>query len=169
MDALASEATQGLRPGASAEELDRAVEEALSCPCVDDLKDGPCGKSFVAAFSCFIRSTADEKGTDCMEAFGAMQQCLLKHPEAFADFVRSKSESDAEHDAAGEAGGACSARAGHALHLLSASRLQSDQSVCQQIQRYSPDERETGGRGLIPGVTNALGFTEANRPAISQT
>ena len=107
------------------------MEEALSCPCVDDLKNGPCGKSFVAAFGCFIRSTADEKarrcaallvcsmcllarphlhcaccsqGTDCMEAFGAMQQCLLKHPEAFADFVRSKSESDAEHDAAGEAG-----------------------------------------------------------------
>ncbi len=44
------------------------------------------------------------QGTDCMEAFGAMQQCLLRHPEAFADFVRSKSESDAEHDAAGEAG-----------------------------------------------------------------
>lgn len=111
------------------QELDRAVEEALSCPCVDDMKDGPCGKSFVAAFSCFIRSTADEKawftpcylaissdrvalvnshfrlqGTDCMESFGAMQQCLLKHPEAFADFVSSKSESDAEHDAAGVAG-----------------------------------------------------------------
>jgi len=108
--------------------LDRAVEEALSCPCVADLKDGPCGKSFVAAFGCFIRSTADEKvrapaaadgracgplcagrrvraqGTDCMEAFAAMQQCLLKHPEAFADFVASKSESDAEHDAAGEVG-----------------------------------------------------------------
>ncbi len=43
------------------QELDRAVEEALSCPCVADLKDGPCGKSFVAAFGCFIRSTADEK------------------------------------------------------------------------------------------------------------
>ena len=37
------------------------MEEALSCPCVADLKDGPCGKSFVAAFGCFIRSTADEK------------------------------------------------------------------------------------------------------------
>jgi len=44
------------------------------------------------------------QGTDCMEAFAAMQQCLLKHPEAFADFVASKSESDAEHDAAGEVG-----------------------------------------------------------------
>ena len=41
------------------------MEEALSCPCVDDLKSGPCGKSFVAAFSCFIRSTADEKARRC--------------------------------------------------------------------------------------------------------
>lgn len=43
------------------QELNQKVEEALACPCLDDLKDGPCGPSFVAAFSCFLKSTASEK------------------------------------------------------------------------------------------------------------
>ena len=63
-----------------AQELDRAVEEALSCPCVDDLKNGPCGKSFVAAFGCFIRSTADEKARRCAVLL-ACSMCLLARPQ----------------------------------------------------------------------------------------
>ena len=38
------------------DEVKRKIDEALACTCVDDLKDGPCGDSFVEAFSCFIRS-----------------------------------------------------------------------------------------------------------------
>ena len=43
------------------QELNQKIEEALACPCLDDLKEGPCGKSFVAAFSCFLKSQASEK------------------------------------------------------------------------------------------------------------
>ena len=43
------------------QDLDQKVEQALACPCLDDLKEGPCGPSFVAAFSCFLKSRADEK------------------------------------------------------------------------------------------------------------
>ena len=43
------------------QELNQKVEEALACPCLDDLKEGPCGQSFVAAFSCFLKSQASEK------------------------------------------------------------------------------------------------------------
>ena len=44
-----------------AQELNQKVEQALACPCLDDLKEGPCGPSFVAAFSCFLKSRANEK------------------------------------------------------------------------------------------------------------
>lgn len=43
------------------QELNQKVEDALACPCLDDLKEGPCGKSFIAAFSCFLKSQATEK------------------------------------------------------------------------------------------------------------
>ena len=41
--------------------IDEQVAEALACPCVDDLRSGPCGKSFEAAFSCFLRHQAKHK------------------------------------------------------------------------------------------------------------
>jgi hypothetical protein len=41
--------------------IDVKVQKALDCPCVADLKNGPCGGPFVDAFSCFLRSTEEEK------------------------------------------------------------------------------------------------------------
>ena len=41
--------------------IDVKVQKALDCPCVADLKTGPCGSGFVDAFSCFLRSTEVEK------------------------------------------------------------------------------------------------------------
>lgn len=90
MEALAAEATRDMGAATTPEELNQKVEEALACPCLDDLKDGPCGPSFVAAFSCFLKSTASEKGTDCVASFQAMQQCMVKHPQAFAEYVQAK-------------------------------------------------------------------------------
>ena len=43
------------------QELDRQVQEALSCPCVDDIKSGPCGTSFVNAFSCYMKCQARQQ------------------------------------------------------------------------------------------------------------
>ena len=43
------------------QELHRKAEEALACPCVADLKAGPCGNSFVQAFTCFLTSTEDQQ------------------------------------------------------------------------------------------------------------
>lgn len=37
------------------------VDEALNCPCVSDLKEGPCGLTFVKAFSCFIENQNSQK------------------------------------------------------------------------------------------------------------
>ena len=35
------------------------------------------------------------QGSDCLKSFGAMQDCMKKHPEAFAEFINSKEEFDA--------------------------------------------------------------------------
>jgi len=34
------------------------------------------GEDFKAAFSCFVYSTADPKGVDCIDKFKAMQTCF---------------------------------------------------------------------------------------------
>jgi intermembrane space import and assembly protein 40 len=41
--------------------IQQQIDEALACPCVEDLRSGPCGKSFEAAFSCFLRHQAKHK------------------------------------------------------------------------------------------------------------
>jgi len=111
-EATARSASASAAPPAGNESaaLDRRVEEALACPCVADLRDGPCGPSFVNAFSCFLRAQAgppDPAGVAapaCLPAFKALQACMVRHPEAFTDFVQSKDKSDALFDAAAGAG-----------------------------------------------------------------
>lgn len=39
------------------------------CPCLGGMAHGPCGEQFRGAFSCFVFSTADPKGMDCIENF----------------------------------------------------------------------------------------------------
>lgn len=56
------------------------VEEALSCPCVSDLKSGPCGTAFVAAFRCFHLSREVPKRGVCQQANEAFGQCLCQNP-----------------------------------------------------------------------------------------
>lgn len=53
------------------------------CPCLGGMAYGPCGTEFRAAFSCFHYSTAEQKGSDCLEPFMAMQECFRKYPEIF--------------------------------------------------------------------------------------
>ncbi|EIE23355.1 hypothetical protein COCSUDRAFT_62894 [Coccomyxa subellipsoidea C-169] len=88
--------------------IDEQIAEALACPCVDDLRSGPCGKSFEAAFSCFLRHQAkhkdDEVDMDCLGQFEAMQQCMVQHPQAFAEFKHFQTSGEADRMAR-DAGG----------------------------------------------------------------
>ena len=34
------------------------------------------------------------QGTDCVDSFQAMQQCMVKHPQAFAEYVQMPGEND---------------------------------------------------------------------------
>ncbi|CAK7204690.1 Oxidoreductase [Sporothrix eucalyptigena] len=53
------------------------------CPCLGGMADGPCGEDFKAAFSCFVYSTEEPKGMDCIEKFQHMQDCFRKYPEIY--------------------------------------------------------------------------------------
>jgi hypothetical protein len=54
--------------------IEMKVQKALDCPCVADLKNGPCGGQFVDAFSCFLRSTEEEKVAFLFFYFSASNQ-----------------------------------------------------------------------------------------------
>lgn len=58
------------------------------CPCLGGMADGPCGEEFKAAFSCFVYSSAEPKGVDCVEKFQAMQNCFREHPDVYAEQLR---------------------------------------------------------------------------------
>jgi len=44
---------------------------------------GPCGEEFKAAFSCFVYSTDEPKGMDCIEKFKGMQDCFRQYPDVY--------------------------------------------------------------------------------------
>jgi mitochondrial intermembrane space import and assembly protein 40 len=71
--------------GAEIGSIDAKVQKSLDCPCVADLKNGPCGGGpFVDAFSCFLKSTKEEKGSDCVKPIITLQECIKENPEAFS-------------------------------------------------------------------------------------
>ncbi|KAL1869215.1 Oxidoreductase [Paecilomyces lecythidis] len=53
------------------------------CPCLGGMAHGPCGEEFKAAFSCFVYSTEEPKGMDCIEKFKGMQDCFRQHPDVY--------------------------------------------------------------------------------------
>jgi len=75
------------------EALDRRIAEALDCPCVEDLKSGPCGELFVSTFTCYQKSRAEPKGCDCLDVSLAFADCLRKHPEVLEDVVQAEKTS----------------------------------------------------------------------------
>ena len=54
-----------------------------NCPCLGGMATGPCGPEFREAFSCFHYSTEEPKGSDCFEAFKAMQDCMGQYPSLY--------------------------------------------------------------------------------------
>ncbi|KAI4621892.1 hypothetical protein J4E80_004266 [Alternaria sp. BMP 0032] len=64
------------------------------CPCLGGMAHGPCGEQFKAAFSCFVYSTEEPKGMDCIDKFKDMQNCFREYPEVYG----SELDSDADDD-----------------------------------------------------------------------
>lgn len=47
------------------------------------MASGPCGTDFKDAFSCFHYSTEELKGSECLEQFRAMQECMQRYPDLY--------------------------------------------------------------------------------------
>ncbi|KAG3295169.1 coiled-coil-helix-coiled-coil-helix domain containing 4 [Ictidomys tridecemlineatus] len=69
-----------------------------NCPCLGGMASGPCGEQFKSAFSCFHYSTQDIKGSDCVDQFRAMQECMQKYPDLYP---QDEEEEEEEEKAAG--------------------------------------------------------------------
>ncbi len=54
-----------------------------NCPCLGGMASGPCGVEFRYAFSCFHYSEADPKGSDCIDNFRTMQECMVSYPDLY--------------------------------------------------------------------------------------
>lgn len=54
-----------------------------NCPCLGGMASGPCGSEFKDAFSCFHYSKEEVKGSECLEQFRAMQECMQRYPELY--------------------------------------------------------------------------------------
>lgn len=62
---------------------------------------GPCGEEFRTAFSCFVYSTEEPKGINCVEKFQGMQECFKLHPDIYAgEFEDGDEVPEAEMDEA---------------------------------------------------------------------
>lgn len=53
------------------------------CPCLQSALAPPCGEFFREAFSCFVASKTEPKGSDCLDKFSSMQDCFRAHPEVY--------------------------------------------------------------------------------------
>ncbi|XP_010879879.1 coiled-coil-helix-coiled-coil-helix domain containing 4b [Esox lucius] len=56
-----------------------------NCPCLGGMASGPCGASFKEAFSCFHYSKEEVKGSECLEQFRGMQECMQRYPELYPE------------------------------------------------------------------------------------
>ena len=66
-----------------------------------DLREGPCGSTFVEAFSCYIRSEPTdglEKGMDCLDQFRNFQECLKRNPDHVEKIMSDAEEIVADED-----------------------------------------------------------------------
>lgn len=68
------------------------------CPCLGGMAQPPCGDAFKEAFSCFVYSTAEPKGVDCVEKFKAMQDCFRANPEVYADQLDSDDDDEDDEE-----------------------------------------------------------------------
>ncbi|OJJ72383.1 hypothetical protein ASPBRDRAFT_175422 [Aspergillus brasiliensis CBS 101740] len=70
------------------------------CPCLGGMAHGPCGEEFKAAFSCFVYSSEEPKGIDCIEKFKGMQDCFRLHPDVYGAELEDDEEAGAAPAAA---------------------------------------------------------------------
>lgn len=71
-----------------------------NCPCLGGMASGPCGSQFKEAFSCFHYSKEEVKGSECIEQFRGMQDCMQRYPDLYPQEEDKEGSSQNELSAA---------------------------------------------------------------------
>jgi len=85
-----------------------------NCPCLGGMATGPCGPAFRDSFTCFQMSEAEPKGSDCVEAFQAMQECMMEFPLVYGRDHDLPDLEDTDSDADSSANSAADSSASNA-------------------------------------------------------
>ncbi|XP_037535187.1 mitochondrial intermembrane space import and assembly protein 40 [Nematolebias whitei] len=74
-----------------------------NCPCLGGMASGPCGSQFKEAFSCFHYSKEEIKGSECIDHFRSMQECMQKYPDLYPQEEDKESSSQTESNPVSDA------------------------------------------------------------------
>ncbi|KAL7954788.1 hypothetical protein V8C34DRAFT_293458 [Trichoderma compactum] len=118
------------------------------CPCLGGMAHGPCGEEFKTAFSCFVYSTEEPKGMDCIEKFQGMQECFRKYPEIYGSELE-------EADAAEAEGGEEAASAAPAAAVAAPDVAETVEAIAEDRQQLRENGR-AGGRNSDAAETDNL-------------
>lgn len=64
------------------------------------MASGPCGSQFKEAFSCFHYSQEEVKGSECIDQFRNMQECMQRYPELYPQEEEKEEPASAVPDSA---------------------------------------------------------------------
>lgn len=67
-----------------------------NCPCIGSTASGPCGFEFREAFSCFHYSKSETKGSECLDKFTKLNECMAEFPTLYER--KSKHQEDEKED-----------------------------------------------------------------------
>ncbi|XP_049588805.1 mitochondrial intermembrane space import and assembly protein 40 [Syngnathus scovelli] len=73
-----------------------------NCPCLGGMASGPCGAQFKEAFSCFHYSKEEVKGSECIDHFRNMQECMQRYPELYPQEEDKESSNQPEANSASD-------------------------------------------------------------------
>ena len=80
------------------------------CPCIGGAMKGPCAQEFKQAFSCFVFSEEEDKGSECYTEFLGLNKCFAENSEYYekekqreAEERKSRGEEEEAQEAEGKA------------------------------------------------------------------
>jgi hypothetical protein len=73
-----------------------AKEIDWECPCLDSMKNSPCGAQFKDAFSCYVNSDTEVKGSDCFQFMHTFRKCVMRHKDYYEALDEHNNDDDDE-------------------------------------------------------------------------
>lgn len=145
------------------------------CPCLGGMAHGPCGEEFKEAFSCFVHSSSEIRGSECIPKFSAMQDCFRRYPEVYAEFnedtetvaeAERRGEFETAKDTAEKVSGAASSAAATVKNTAQ-DRAKTPQSSSAKTAAEGGAEHEKIGNSTRKKLSEAQFKTSEHLPSAS--